>query len=54
LFQDLAVVPLLATVSVLGQAQPSPLLAFGSAGAKAVAALALIIVLGRVVLRPVF
>ena len=54
LFQDLAVVPLLATVFVLGQAQPSPWVAFGAAGAKAVVALALIIFLGRVVLRPVF
>jgi CPA2 family monovalent cation:H+ antiporter-2 len=54
LFQDLAVVPLLAIVSVLGQTQPAPWVALGFAGLKAVVALVLIIALGRLVLRPVF
>jgi monovalent cation:H+ antiporter-2, CPA2 family len=54
LFQDLAVVPLLAIVSVLGQAQPSPSLALAWAGVKAVVALMLIVAVGRLLLRPVF
>jgi len=54
LFQDLAVVPLLAIVFVLGQAPPSPWLALAWAGFKAVAALVLIVAVGRLVLRPVF
>ena len=54
LFQDLAVVPLLAIVFVLGQAPPSPWLALAWAGFKAVVALVLIVAVGRLVLRPVF
>jgi CPA2 family monovalent cation:H+ antiporter-2 len=54
LFQDLAVVPLLAIVSVLGQAQPSPWLALVWAGLKGLVALVLIVAVGRLVLRPVF
>ena len=54
LFQDLAVVPLLAIVSVLGQGQPSPWLALAWAGLKAVVALVLIVAVGRLALRPVF
>jgi CPA2 family monovalent cation:H+ antiporter-2 len=54
LFQDLAVVPLLAIVSVLGQTQPAPWVALVWTGLEAVVALALIIVIGRLLLRPVF
>lgn len=54
LFQDLAVVPLLATVLVLGQAQPSPWLALAAAAVKATVALVLIVALGRLILRPIF
>jgi monovalent cation:H+ antiporter-2, CPA2 family len=54
LFQDLAVVPLLAIVSVLGQAETSPWLGLAWAGLKAVVALVLIVAVGRLVLRPVF
>jgi CPA2 family monovalent cation:H+ antiporter-2 len=54
LFQDLAVVPLLAIVFVLGQSDPSPWFALAWAGVKAVVALVLIVTVGRLVLRPVF
>jgi K+:H+ antiporter len=54
LFQDMAVVPLLATVLVLGQAQPSPWLALAWAAGKGILALGLIVVLGRLILRPIF
>jgi monovalent cation:H+ antiporter-2, CPA2 family len=54
LLQDLAVVPLLAIVAVLGQGQPSPGLALAWAALRAIMALGLIVALGRLVLRPVF
>jgi CPA2 family monovalent cation:H+ antiporter-2 len=54
LFQDLAVVPLLAIVAVLGHGQPSPGLALAWAALKAIVALVLIVALGRLALRPVF
>ena len=54
LFQDLAVVPLLAIVSVLGQTHPAPWVALAWAGLEAVVALALIIAIGRLLVRPVF
>ena len=56
LFQDLAVVPLLFLVGVLSQegADASPLAGFGIAMLRAAAAVAIILVLGRVFLRPVF
>jgi len=54
LFQDLAVVPLLALLPLLAPDQRSVLGALGLAGVKAVVALAVILVIGRFVLRPVF
>ena len=54
LFQDLAVVPFLAIVFVLGQAEPSPWMSLAWAGLKAVVALVLIVAIGRLVLRPIF
>jgi len=54
LFQDLAVVPLLALLPLLAPGQRSVLGALGLAGIKAVVALAAILVIGRFVLRPVF
>ena len=54
LFQDLAVVPLLAVVPVLALDQPSLIGALGLSALKAAIALGLIIAVGRLVLRPVF
>jgi monovalent cation:H+ antiporter-2, CPA2 family len=55
LFQDLAVVPLLVLVGVLGQAAGASLLeGLGLAALKAIAAIGAILLLGRYVLRPLF
>lgn len=54
LFQDLAVAPFLAIVLMLGRAEPSPLVALTLALGQAVLALALIVAIGRLVLRPAF
>lgn len=55
LFQDLAVVPLLFLVGVLGQGgDGSPVMDFALAMLKAVAAVAVILLLGRVLLRPLY
>ena len=54
LFQDLAVVPLLAVVPVLALDQPSLIGALGLSALKAAIALGLIIAVGRLILRPVF
>lgn len=52
LFQDLAVVPLLTLVPLLGRPGADIPSALGAALAKAVSALALIVIVGRLVLRP--
>jgi monovalent cation:H+ antiporter-2, CPA2 family len=55
LFQDIAVVPILFTVSVLGRsAEGSLMSALGLALLKAAATVVLVIVGGRIVLRPLF
>lgn len=54
LFQDLAVVPMLAIVLMLGQAEPSPWVALALALGEAVLALGAIAAIGRLVLRPAF
>ena len=55
LFQDLAVVPILVLVTVFGSATGASLLpSLGLAAGKAVLAIAAIIVLGRIILRPLF
>jgi monovalent cation:H+ antiporter-2, CPA2 family len=55
LFQDLAVVPLLVLVGVLGQAGENGMwVSLGIAGLKAVAAISGIVLLGRFMLRPLF
>lgn len=55
LFQDLAVVPMLFAVGVLGSGtQGSVVGAFGVAMLQAAAAVVAIVVLGRIVLRPLF
>ena len=54
LFQDLAVVPLIVLVPLLGTGGPSVGVALGLALAKAVFALVAIVVIGRLVLRPIF
>ncbi len=54
LFQDLAVVPFLILVPLLGRAQATPVEAIGLAAAKAVMALAVIVVVGRFALRPAY
>lgn len=51
LFQDLAVVPLLALVPLLGPASGGLLEALALAGAKALAAVAAILIIGRLLLR---
>ncbi|HEX6038001.1 cation:proton antiporter, partial [Longimicrobium sp.] len=53
LLQDLAVVPLLTIVPLLGRAGGSLLPSLGIAAAKALGAMALIIITGRLLLRPV-
>ena len=52
LFQDLAVVPLLALIPLLGRPDAGILPALGGAFLKAVVALSLILALGRLALRP--
>ncbi len=55
LFQDLAVVPLLVIVTVLGTGeQESLLVSLAIAGGKAAVAIVLIIIFGRLLLRPLF
>jgi CPA2 family monovalent cation:H+ antiporter-2 len=55
LFQDVAVVPLLVLVGVLSARDGSSLMeGLGLAGLKAVAAIALILLIGRYLLRPLF
>ena len=54
LFQDLAVVPLLALLPILGGGAENIAGALGLAAGKAVLAIALILVVGRVLLRPVY
>jgi CPA2 family monovalent cation:H+ antiporter-2 len=53
LFQDLAVVPLLALVPLLGRPGADVLSALGSALVKAILALGLIVIVGRLALRPI-
>ena len=52
LFQDLAVVPLLALVPLLGRPDASILPALGGALAKATAAILVILAVGRLIVRP--
>ena len=55
LFQDIAVVPILFLVNVLGQdSGGSIVVSLGLAFGKAIAAVAVIILLGRLLIRPVF
>ena len=54
LLQDLAIVPLLALVPLLGQEDGSIWVALGLAAVKAVIAVAATLVVGRLVLRPLF
>ncbi len=55
LFQDLAVVPLLFLVGAMGaEASESPIADFGIAMAEAVVAVAVILIVGRLILRPIF
>jgi len=54
LFQDLAVVPLLALLPILAGGSRDIVSALGLAGVKAVAAVAAILVIGRLVLRPIY
>ena len=54
LFQDLAIVPLLMLVTLLGEGEGSFISAMGFAVVKAAAALAMVVVVGRLILRPVY
>ncbi len=54
LFQDLAIVPLLMMVSLLGEAEGSFIASMGFAILKAALALVLVVGVGRLVLRPVY
>ena len=54
LFQDLAVVPILFALGALGRDQAASAAGFGLAVGQAVLAVALIVALGRLVLRPLF
>lgn len=54
LFQDLAIVPLLMLVTLLGEGGGTFITAMGFAVAKAAVALALVVGVGRLVLRPVY
>lgn len=54
LFQDLAVVPLLALIPLLGNENGALLPALGLAGVKAVVALTIIVVMGRIIVRPFY
>ena len=54
LFQDLAIVPLLMLVTLLGEGEGSFITAMGFAVVKAVVALVLVVGVGRLILRPVY
>jgi CPA2 family monovalent cation:H+ antiporter-2 len=54
LFQDLAIVPLLMLVTLLGEGEGSFIMAMGLAVVKATVALALVVGVGRLILRPVY
>ncbi len=54
LFQDLAIVPLLMLVTLLGEGEGSFVMAMGVAILEAAAALVLVVGIGRLVLRPVY
>jgi CPA2 family monovalent cation:H+ antiporter-2 len=54
LFQDLAVVPLLALLPILAGGSTNIVGALGLAAVKAAAAIALILLLGRLLLRPIY
>lgn len=54
LFQDLAIVPLLMMVALLGEGEGSFITSMGFAIVKAVAALVLVVGIGRLILRPVY
>jgi CPA2 family monovalent cation:H+ antiporter-2 len=54
LFQDLAVVPLLALLPILAGGSTNIVAALGLAGVKALAAVGIILVVGRLVLRPIY
>lgn len=54
LFQDLAIVPLLMLVTLLGEGEGSFITAMGFAVAKAAVALTLVVGVGRLVLRPIY
>ena len=54
LFQDLAIVPLLALLPLLGQPESSLAAAVGMAAVKAVAVVAAAVLIGRRVLRPLY
>lgn len=54
LLQDLAIVPLLALTPLLGGSGPSIVVALGFAALKAVLAVAAALLVGRIVLRPLF
>ncbi|MBT3371005.1 MAG: potassium transporter KefB [Rhodospirillaceae bacterium] len=54
LFQDLAIVPLLMLVSLLGEGEGTFITAMGMAVVKAAVALLLVVGVGRLILRPVY
>ncbi len=54
LFQDLAIVPLLMLVTLLGEGEGSFITAIGIAVVKAAVALVLVVGVGRLILRPVY
>jgi CPA2 family monovalent cation:H+ antiporter-2 len=54
LFQDLAIVPLLMLVTLLGEGEGSFITAIGFAVVKAAVALVLVVGVGRLILRPVY
>ncbi len=54
LFQDLAIVPLLMLVTLLGEGEGSFIAAMGFAVVKAAVALVLVVAVGRLILRPAY
>lgn len=54
LFQDLAIVPLLMMVALLGEAEGSFIYSMGFAILKAILALVLVVGIGRLILRPIY
>lgn len=54
LFQDLAIVPLLMMVALLGEAEGSFITSMGLAIIKAAGALVLVVGIGRLILRPIY